>query len=178
MDLLIDDFQATPEERAVVKKLIEANWDPNQHIIKLFANLKEYLTTLGEMKNAILYPEEDFIEALYMVVKKTKQFTKACEKWKRKPLVDRSTETQAREYFKGVYEIFDAKRDSLHDMGVTNNVVMQEKMDSLAAENAQMKQEMAANQSKNEKYHHVINTTMSMIQATEETADNTTLQTQ
>ena len=45
MDLLIDDFPATPEERAAVKKLIEADWDPNQHIIKLFLYLKEHLTT-------------------------------------------------------------------------------------------------------------------------------------
>ena len=130
---------------------MDALWDPNQHTIKLFANLKEHLTTLGEMRNAIPYPEEDFIEALYMAVKKTKQFTKACEKWKRKPSVDISTEAQARAYFKDVYEIFYAERDSFHEVGVTNNVVMQEKMDSLAAENAQMKQEMAANQAKNEK---------------------------
>jgi len=172
-------FQATLEERAEVRKLIETPWDPNPHINKLFANLKKHLTTLGEMKNAIPYPDEDFIEALYITVKKTKQFTKSCEKWKRKPPVDRSTKAQAREYFKGVYEIFDAQRDSFHEMGVANNVVMQEKMDSLAAENAQMKQEMAANQAKNEKYHHVIDTAMSMTQATADTErDDTTLQTQ
>ena len=127
MDLLIDDFQATPEERVTVRKLIEAPWDPNQHIIKLFVNLKKHLTTLGEMKNVIPYPDEDFIEALYMVVKKTKQFTKVCEKWKRKPLVDRSTKAQAREYFKGVYEISDTRCNSFHEMGVANNVVMQER---------------------------------------------------
>ena len=43
------------------------------------------------------------------------------------------------------------------------------KMDSLVAENAQMKQDMAANQAKNEKHHHVIDTAMSMTQAMEET---------
>mmetsp|Transcript_61224 Transcript_61224/g.70372 ORF Transcript_61224/g.70372 Transcript_61224/m.70372 type:complete len:89 (-) Transcript_61224:227-493(-) len=64
-------------------------------------------------------------------------------------------------------------------MGLANNVVIQEKMDSLAGKNAKMKQEMAANQAKNEKYHHGIDTAMSMTQATEDTErDNTTLQTQ
>ena len=29
VDLLIDNYKATPEERADVKKLIEAPWDPN-----------------------------------------------------------------------------------------------------------------------------------------------------
>ena len=39
--------------------------------------------------------DEEFVEALYMVVQKTKQFTKACAKWKRKPAIDRETEAQA-----------------------------------------------------------------------------------
>ena len=72
LDLLIDDFQATPEERAAVKALIEQAWDPNEHIVKLFLRLKKQLTILGEMKYVIPYPEEDFIEALYMAVQKTK----------------------------------------------------------------------------------------------------------
>ena len=178
LDLLINDFQATPEELAAVKKLIKADWNPNQHIIKLFKNLKEHLTTLGEMKNANPYSDEDFIEALYMAVHKSKQSTKACAKWKRKPFVKRSAKAQARSYFKDVYEIFDAKCDSFHEIGVANNVVMQEKMDSLAAENAKMGQEMAADQAKNAKYHQVIETAMSMTQATESDRDDTTLQTQ
>ena len=53
---------------------------------------------------------------------------------------------------------------------------MQEKMDSLVEKNAQMKQEMAANQAINEKYHPLINTAMLMIQATEDIErDNTTI---
>ena len=36
VNLLIADFPATPEERSAVKKLIEADLDPNQHIVKLF----------------------------------------------------------------------------------------------------------------------------------------------
>ena len=55
------------------------------------------------------------------------------------------------------------------------------KMDSLVAKNAQMKQDMAENQAKNGKYHHVIDTAMSVTQATEETErdkDNTTIHTQ
>ena len=108
MDLLINNYQVTPEERAAVKKMIQDDWDPNQHIIKLFSNLKEHLTTLGEMKNAITYPDEDFTKAVYMAVKKMKQFTKTCEKWKQKPFAKRSTAAQARAYFKGAYEIFDA----------------------------------------------------------------------
>ena len=64
LDLLINDFQATPEERAAVKALIEQAWDPNELIVKLFSRLKKQLTILGEMKNVIPYPEEDFVEAL------------------------------------------------------------------------------------------------------------------
>ena len=68
MDILINDFQATLEERAEMRKLIEIAWDPNQHIITLLANIKKHLTTLAEMKNAIPYTAEDFIEAVYMAV--------------------------------------------------------------------------------------------------------------
>ena len=84
LDLLIDEFHATLEEQAAVKALIEQAWDPNEHIVKLFPRLRKQLTILGEMKNVIPYPEEDFAEALYMVVQKTKQFPKACTKWKKK----------------------------------------------------------------------------------------------
>ena len=56
IDLLIADFPATLEEWAAVKKLIEADWDPNQHIVKLFLYLKEHLlTTLAKMKGAVAY---------------------------------------------------------------------------------------------------------------------------
>ena len=118
------------------------------------------------MKNAIPYLDEDFIEALYMAVHKSKQFTKACAKWKRKPAASRATEAQAREYFKSVYEIFDLERDSFHEMGVANNVVMQEKLDSLAAENAMIRQEMAADQTSAKQYHQVIERAMSMTHTT------------
>ena len=112
LDLLTDNFQATQEERAAVKALIEETWDPNQHIIKLFSKLKKHLTTLGETTNAIPYPDENFIEALYMAVQKTKQFTKVCEKWKQNPAAERATEAQARAYFKDAYEIYNAELDS------------------------------------------------------------------
>ena len=61
---------------------------------------------------------------------------------------------------------------------MANNVVMQEKMESLAAKNAKMRQEMAADQSKNAKHHQVIEHRMSMTRATELDCDDTTLQTQ
>ena len=131
LDLLIDEFQATPEEQAAVKALIEQAWGPNNHIVKLFSRIKKKLTILAEMKNVIPYLEEDFVEALYMVVQKTKQFQKACTKWKRKPAVDHATEAQPRAYFKDVYGIYDEERDSFHEVGVANNAVMQEKMFSL-----------------------------------------------
>ena len=50
-----------------------------------------------------------------------------CEKWKQKAIARRYTEAQARAYFKGVYEIFDAECDSFYEIGVANNVVLQEK---------------------------------------------------
>ena len=90
-----------------------------------------------------------------MAVQKTKQFTKACAKWKRKPAVDRATEAQARTYFKDVYEIFDLDCDSFHELGIANNVVIQEKMDSLAAENAAIKQELASDRATSKQYHQI-----------------------
>ena len=48
---------------------------------------------------------------------------------------NRATEAQARTYFKDAYEIYDEERDSFHEMWVANNVVMQEMLDKLTAEN-------------------------------------------
>ena len=58
-----------------------------------------------------------------------------------KPADGRVTEAQVRTYFKEAYEIYDAERDTLHEMGVANNAVMQKMMNKLTAKNAQMKQE-------------------------------------
>ena len=151
MDLLIDEFQVTLEEQAAVTALIEHAWDQNDHIIKLFSRLKKKLIILAEIKNIIPYPEEDCVEALYMVVQKRKQFQKGCTKWKRKPAVDRAAKAQARAYFKDVYAIFEEERDSFHEVGVANNAVIQEKMDKLTTKNVQMKLVMADNQAKIEK---------------------------
>ena len=131
-----------------------------------------------ETENAVFYPEEDFVEALYMAVQKTKQFQKACTKWKNKPACEFATKAQARTYSKDVYEIFDEVCNSLHKMGVANNAVMQGKLDKLTAENVQIKLDMANNQAKNKKYHQVIETAMSMSRAPTEETDDLTLQTQ
>jgi len=88
----------------------------------MFDTLKTNLETLADMKNVVPYPPADYIEAAYMAIQKTKQFAKACTNWKRKPPGDRATENQLRTYFGDKYEIFDAERDSLHDIGVANNV--------------------------------------------------------
>ena len=100
------------------------------------------------MKDAVPYPEEDFVEALYMAVQKTKQFPKACSKWKKKLEADRATEAQAKAYFKDMYEVFDEQRDSLHDIGVANNVEMKETLAKLTADNVQMKLDMVAQNAK------------------------------
>ena len=63
-------FLSNTRRTSTGKDLIDAPWDPNQHIIKLFANTKKHLTTWEEMKNAIPYLDEDFIDALYLTVKK------------------------------------------------------------------------------------------------------------
>ena len=72
MDVLIDNYQATPEEGVVVKKLIEALWDPNQHIITMFDNIRTHLQTLAEIKYAVLYPTEDLVKAVYMAIQSSK----------------------------------------------------------------------------------------------------------
>ena len=126
------------------------------------------------MKNAIPYPEEDFVEALYMAVQKTKQFSKACSKWKKKDELDRAIEDQAREFFTDMYEVFDEQHDSLHDIGVGNNVEMKELIAKLTANNAQMKLEMATQNAKNEQYQMVVDTAISMTQAPMEETDDMT----
>ena len=99
----------------------------------MFDDIKTHLQTLTEMKDDVPYPEENFIKAVYMAVRGLKQFTKACETWKWKSAGDRATEAQCWALFKEKYEIYDAEQDSLHDMSVANNTVMQEKLDQQTA---------------------------------------------
>ena len=113
-----------------------------------------------------------------MAVQKTKQFPKACLKWKKKPEADRVTKAQARAYFKDMYEVFDEQRDSLHDIGVANNVEMKETLAKLTADNVQMKLNMVAQNAENKQYQMVFDTVMSMTRAQTEETDDMTLQTQ
>ena len=180
LDLLIADYPATPEERAAVRKLIEADWDPNQNIVKLFSYLKKHLTTLAKMQGRATYTNDEFIEAVYMAIVKTKQFTKACVKFQRLPAAQRNTEALVRTYFKDVYEIFDVERDSFHELGIANNVVMTERLNSLEAENAAFKQELASQGATSKQYQDIFAHAMSMTRGTEADSDRDdgTLQTQ
>ena len=102
--------------------------------LKHCLNTSGHLQTLAEIKNAVPYPDEDFLEAGYMAIWSSKQFTKACEIQKRKPAPNRATKAQFRTFFQEKYEIYDAGRDLLHDIGVANNAVMQEKLDQQQAQ--------------------------------------------
>lgn len=52
----------------------------------------------------------------------------------KKPASDRAMKAQARTFLKDIYEIYDGKSDSFHEIGVANNTVMQGKLDKTAAE--------------------------------------------
>ena len=121
MDLLINNYQATLEEWADVKRPIKAPWDPNQHIKALFDRLGAHLQTLVEIKKAVPYSLKKFLESRCMAICQSKQFKKACEIWKRKPAGDWATKAQFQAYFKEKYEMYDVEQDLLHDIGVANN---------------------------------------------------------
>ena len=87
---LKDSYEATPEERDTIQKELSEPWDTSQHIKYMFERVSEGLETIANMDNNN-HTAAQFIEAVYMVVKKTKQFTKACERWKRLPAADRQT---------------------------------------------------------------------------------------
>ena len=71
MDLLIDTYQVTLEREADRTKIIEAPWDPNQHIKILYKSLKTNLETPTNMKNDISYLSENFIKAGYIVIRQS-----------------------------------------------------------------------------------------------------------
>ena len=79
-----------------------------------------------------------------MAIRNTKQFTKACAHWKRKPPGERATEIQFRIYFCDKYEVFNAERDALHDIGVANNAKLQEKLDRTQAQVTEMSSKLLA----------------------------------
>ena len=99
-----------------------------------------------------------------MAVRQTKQFTKACAHWKRKPPGERNTESQFRLYFSEKYKVFDAERDTLHDIGVANNAELQKKLERTQAQVTKMGAQLIAQSALATKYHSVIDTAMSMTQ--------------
>lgn len=125
VDALKTDYPASPEERREVVKQLEEQWDPNEHIEHLFDRIKDLLEELADMRGTPTYTAEDFVEYTYMSIKMSRQFDKDCEKWKNKPAADRATEAQCRTFFRERFTLFDAQRDSMHDMGVANNAELQ-----------------------------------------------------
>ena len=73
-----------------------------------------------------------------------------------------------------MYEIYGVKYNSLYDISVVNNEVMQGKLDQATAEIAKMNDKLAAQQVVATKYYQTIDLVMSM-ERTEET-DDTTIQ--
>ena len=116
------------------------------------------------MKNNVPYPPEDFIEAGYMAIQQSKQFTKACEQCKRKTAIKRATEAQFREYFSNKYEVFDAEHDLLHDIGVANNAELKEKLERTQAQVSKMGAQLVAQSSLATKYPSLVDTAMLMTQ--------------
>ena len=115
-----------------------------------------------------------FIESAYMVVKNTKQFTKACERWKRLPAADRRTEKQFRKYFLNKYNEFDAEQDTLHDAGIAN-AVLEEAIAKNEAKLTALKAHIVEQSAANDKYHAVIDTAMSVQTETQLTEDTTVM---
>ena len=109
-----------------------------------------------------------------MAIQQSKQFTKACEQWKRKIAIERATEAQLREYFSQKYEVFDAERDSLHDIGAANNAELQENLEHTQAQVSKMSAQLVAQSALATKYHLVIDTAiliqMSQTQETDDTS--------
>ena len=60
--------------------------------------------------------------------------------------------------------MFDAERDSLHDIGVANNAELQEKLDRTQAQVTKMGSQLKAQSVLATKYHAVIDTAISMTQ--------------
>ena len=125
MDLLCDDFPASPEERTNIKLALQEKWNPAEDIAIMFNRNKELLESLADMQGNNTYTDEDLIEYTYMDIKNTGEFNTDCEKWKQLPEDECNTEELCREYFLKRYNEFDSKQGSLHNIGVANTVVQE-----------------------------------------------------
>ena len=118
------------------------------------------------------YQYEEFIKAEYMAIQKIGQFVKACERWIKLPIGEWHTEALFRVYFTNKYDIFDAQRDSLHNIGVKNNAEIQETLDRTQVEVDELQLQLLAQSSIANQYHSVIDTVMS---AQPQETDDTTI---
>ena len=114
------------------------------------------------MKNNVTYQAEDFIEAEYTELQQTRQFVKACKWWKRLLVNQQDTDN-----------IFDAQRDSLHDIGVANSVI-KEQLDNTTAELYDLKAQMVSKKAVTNKYYAVLDLAMS-THHTQDTEDITVM---
>ena len=122
MQLMEDDFPATPEEQDKIEEALKEKWNPAEHIIHLFERNKELLAKYNDMLGNAMYTPEEYIQKMYMAIKNTMQFDKYCVQWKAKPLLQRNTEALCQTYFLEAYNEFDAQRDSLHEVDVANAI--------------------------------------------------------
>ena len=89
----------------------------------MFNRNKELLKTLEYIHGNNNYTDEQFIKAMYMAVKRTRQFNKYFQKWKKVPVAQRNTKDLCQTYFCDWYAKFDLQQDSLQDFGVANAVI-------------------------------------------------------
>ena len=119
--------EAEPEDIALQEAVLREGWDANNDIENLFQSKREGCETLLAM-GAITRLEIDktFIKYVYLAIRGSGQFEKACFKWRALPAADKQTATQIRTFFSKKYNKFYAKQNALYNASVANLVRLQE----------------------------------------------------
>ena len=73
--IMENDFPATSEEKQAMVDALAEDWNPAENIVDMFDLIKELLEKQASMLERPTYTPEDFIQNVYMAVKKTNILT-------------------------------------------------------------------------------------------------------
>ena len=72
IQLMEDDFPATPEEQAKIKAALMKKWNPAEHIIHMLECNKKLLEKYNDMLGNAAYTPDKYIQKTYMAIKNTR----------------------------------------------------------------------------------------------------------
>ena len=115
------EYPSEPEDHRIVEDMLREEWDPGEHISKLWEAMQKKLRLFAVIERGPGHTyTREFVKYAYITIEATKEFTEDCEKWKHQIPGMRNTEAQLKTHFNKAYKLYMKKGASMREAHIAN----------------------------------------------------------